>query len=86
MMTTLSSWLRRGRHLLRQAFLDPRIHRAAKALGCALAGFLLSAASLANFCQPLALGALCALSGWPALLLAAGGMGGYLLFWSAAGA
>lgn len=85
MMTTLSSWLRRGRHLLRQAFLDPRIHRAAKALGCALAGFLLSAASLGHRPQPLSLGLILVLPGWYALFSCLGSVGGYLFFWNAYG-
>ena len=46
----------------------------------------MSAASLGNRCQPLALGLLCASSGWPALLLASGSMVGYLFFWGTAGA
>ena len=86
MMLTLGVYVRRGQRTLRRWMADPKIHTLMQCAAYLLAGFLLSAASLANFCQPLALGALCALSGWPALLLAAGGMGGYLLFWSAAGA
>ena len=85
MMTTLSSWLRRGRHLLREALLDSRIRRAARGIGCISAGFLLSAASLSHTPQPLALGLVLALPGWYALLGCLGGVGGYLLFWGAHG-
>ena len=46
---------------------------------------MLSAASLGNMAQPLTLGLLCAVSGWPAVLITAGGMAGYLAFWSSAG-
>ena len=85
MMLTLGIYVRRGQRTLRRWMADPKIHTLLQCAAYLLGGFLLSAASLANFCQPLALAALCALSGWPALLLAAGGMGGYLLFWGAAG-
>ncbi len=85
MMTTLSSCLRRGRHLLREALLDPRIHRAATGIGCALAGFFLSAASLCHMPLPLALGLVLALPGWHSLLCCLGSIGGYLLFWNAYG-
>ena len=85
MMTTLSSWLRRGRHLLHSLLRDPRAHRAAQLFFSALAGFLLSAASLSHSPQPLALGLVLSLSGWPAVLACLGGIGGYLLFWGAYG-
>ena len=65
---------------------DPRLHTLAQ---CALAlasGFAMSAASLANRCQPLALGMLCATSGWMSILTAAGSITGYLVFWGSAGA
>ena len=85
MMVTLGIYVRRGQRLLRRWMLDPRLHTAAQVAGYVLAGFLMSAASLDHFSQPLTLGLLCALSGWPAVLLAAGGMGGYLLVWGSAG-
>ena len=73
MMLTLGIYVRRGQRTLRRWMADPKIHTLLQCAAYLLGGFLLSAASLANFCQPLALAALCALSGWPALLLAAGG-------------
>lgn len=86
MMLTLGVYVRRGQRTLRRWVADPKIHTLLQCAAYLLAGFLLSAASLVNFCQPLALGALCALTGWPAFLLASGGMAGYLVFWGAAGA
>ena len=86
MMVTLGVCLRRWRRTLRRWIMDPRVHTLARSAAFLLTGFFLSAASLSGRCIPLALGALCALSGWPALLLAAGGMGGYMVFWGAAGA
>ena len=81
MMTTVSSWLRRGRYFLREFLLDSRSRRAATLLGSALAGFLLSAASLSHASQPITLGLLLALPGWHAVTCCLGGLGGYILFW-----
>ena len=86
MMVTLGVYVRRGQRTVRRWMMDPKIHALVQGCAYLLAGFLLSAASLCSRFQPLALGLLCAMSGWPALLLAAGGMAGYLLFWGAAGA
>jgi hypothetical protein len=58
--------------MLRRWIMDPKIHVLLQSGAYLLAGFFFSGASLAGWCQPIALGALCALSGWPALLLAAG--------------
>ena len=86
MMVSLGLYVRRGRRFFRRCMLDPRLHTLAQAIGWVAAGWALSAASLSNRPQPLALGALCALSGWPAVLLAMGAMAGYLMFWGNAGA
>lgn len=85
MMTTLSSCLRRLRHTLHRLLLDPRFHNAVKLLACALCGLVLSAASLSHSSQPIALGLLLWASGWQAAAVCAGGIAGYLLFWSARG-
>lgn len=85
MMVTLGVYVRRGQRTLRRWIADPRIHTLAQCGAYLLSGFLLTAASLAGRCQPMALGALCALTGWPAFLLSAGSMAGYLVFWGAAG-
>ena len=86
MMVTIGIYARRGKRVLRRWMLDPRVHATAQSLGYFLAGLLFSAASLGGRGLPLSLGLLCATTGWPSLLLAAGGMGGYLLFWGSAGA
>ena len=85
MMVALGIYVRRWQRTLRRWMLSPRFHTLAQTAAYILAGFLLSAASLGNTAQPLTLGLLCAVSGWPAVLITAGGMAGYLLFWSSAG-
>lgn len=85
-MVTLGIYVRRWQRTLRRWMLDPRLHMLAQAALYIFSGLLLSAASLGGYPQPLALGLLCALSGWPAVLMAVGGAVGYLIFWGSAGA
>ena len=85
MMTTLSSYFRRARHVLRRLSLDPRIHALLRWGGWLLMGWSLSAASLRHVSLPLAMGLVLTLSGWPAVLAALGACGGYLLFWQTHG-
>lgn len=85
MMVSLGLYVRRWQRLLRKWLRDPRLHALAQGLCYLAGGFLFSAASLGAFSQPLTLGLLSALAGWPAVLLAMGGIGGYLVFWGAAG-
>ena len=86
MMVSLGVYVRRGQRVMKRWLLDPRIHTLVQSTAYLLAGFGISAASLGNRCQPLALGLICAVTGWPALLIASGSMVGYLFFWSSAGA
>ena len=85
MMTTLSSYIRRGRHTLRRLALDPRFHGLAGAAGWLLAGFFLSAAGMRHMPLPLTMGLLFGVSGGPGFLVALGGGVGYLFFWQAHG-
>ena len=64
MIITLQSYIRQGRHTLRKWAADPRVQLGARMGAYVLAGFGLSAASLNHLAQPLALGFVCALSGW----------------------
>ena len=84
-MISFQSYVRRGRHILRRWAVDPRVHILSRAVVHTLSGFLLSAASLGHTAMPLALGLVCACSGWSAVLTAAGACAGYLLFWGSAG-
>ena len=85
MMVSLGVYVRRGQRRIKRLLADPKLHATLQFCAYLLAGFLLSAASLSSRPQPLALGLLCAASGWPCVLLAAGSMVGYLVFWGAAG-
>lgn len=85
MMISIQSYVRQGRHTLRKWALDPRLHFFGQAVAHFLAGFILSGASLAHSALPLAMGLVCACTGWPAVLVALGSGCGYLLFWGSAG-
>ena len=81
----METYLRRGRKNLQRLLLDPRVRTPGWILAYGAGGFLLSAASLGNLPQPLALGAVCAVTGWRAVLLALGAMAGYPAFWGSGG-
>ncbi len=85
MIISIQSYARRSRNFLRRWALDPRFHSIAQAALYLLSGFFFSAASLENYCIPLALGLVCACSGWSAVLSAVGGALGYWVFWGSAG-
>ena len=85
MMTTIQNRVQLYRLALRRWVLKPRVHTALRMTGFLLAGFLLSAAGLSHRPQPLALGLICALTGWHACLSAVGAAAGYLLFWGGGG-
>ena len=85
MMISLESYMRRGRCLLRRWTLDPKIHIIVQIFLYALAGFLLSAASLENRCLPLSMALVCASSGWMPAFSAVGSLLGYWVFWGNSG-
>ena len=85
MMLTIETYARRWRMAAKKLVADQRVRVLAKTVmhfGC---GFVLSAASLAQRCQPFAVGLLCAVTGIRAVILALGAGTGYLLFWGSAG-
>ncbi len=84
-MMQLQTYVNQSRHTLRKWSLDPRLRQWARSGAHVLAGFCLSAASLGHVAQPLCLGLVCALRGWPAVLTAIGGCIGYPIFWDSAG-
>ncbi len=83
MMISIQSYVRRGQHTLRRYLVDPRVHRLLWGGSYLAAGFLLSAASLAQGLLPLASALVCACGGWSAVLSAVGGVIGYRVFWGA---
>jgi len=85
MMISMETYLRRGRRSLQRMALDPKMRSIGTVAAYSGGGFLLSAASLGNSPQPLALGLILAVSGWRAVLLALGAMAGYPTFWGNAG-
>ena len=85
MMATIETYARRWQSEAKKLAADSRVRIAAGVAGHFFAGFLVSAASLAQHCQPLAMGLLCAFTGWRAAAMALGAGIGYLTFWGAAG-
>lgn len=85
MLTTMETCLRRTQRTIHKWVLDPHVQRAARVTAYGGGGFFLSAASLNDGCQPLAMGLIMALTGWRALVTALGAAVGYRLFWGSAG-
>ena len=86
MMTLLESYVRRGRRVMKKLWQKPVVRRPLQWCIWFLAGLCLTAASLGNAMQPVALAFLCAgISGWMGLPFALGGSVGYWLFWGVSG-
>ncbi|MGM9589604.1 MAG: SpoIIE family protein phosphatase [Faecousia sp.] len=85
MITTMETCLIRAQRKLYKWALDPGVQSAARAAAWGGSGFFLSAAALRGAFQPLAMGLICAATGWRALLAGIGAMMGYRLFWGGAG-
>jgi len=85
MMVTIETYARRWRATAKKLAADPQMRMLGSAGISFLGGMMISAASLARHCQPLAMGLLCAFTGWRAVALALGAGTGYLLLWGTAG-
>ena len=85
MIASMETYLRRGRRTCQRLLLNPKIRTGGVVLLCGGSGFLLSAASLGNYPQPLAMGLILAMSGWHAAVMSLGSMLGYWVFWGIAG-
>ena len=85
MIASMETYLRRGRRTCQRLLLNPKIRTGGVVLLCSGSGFLLSAASLGNYPQPLAMGLILAMSGWHAAVMSLGAMLGYWVFWGIAG-
>lgn len=82
---TAQTYIHRGRLTLRRWASDSQVRTGASLAAHAAAGFFLSAASLGNAAQPLAMGLACGVTGWSALAAGVAGILGYWVFWGAAG-
>ena len=85
MIASMETYLRRGRRTCQRLLLNPKIRTGGVVLLCSGSGFALSAASLGNYPQPLAMGLILAMSGWHAAVMSLGAMLGYWVFWGIAG-
>lgn len=85
MMVSMETYLRRVQRSVQRVMLDPRVRSGGMILAYGGSGFLLSAASLMNFPQPLAMGLICTATGWRALIMSLGAIVGYPTFWGSAG-
>ncbi len=81
----VETYLRRGKRSLQRLALNPRVRGAGAVVAYGGSGFLLSAASLGNCPQPLAMGLICSATGWRTLVMSLGAMAGYSAFWGNAG-
>lgn len=84
-MASMETYLRRGRRTCQRLLLNPKIHTGGMILACGGSAFVLSAASLGNYAQPLAMGLILAMNGWQAAVMSLGAMLGYWVFWGMAG-
>lgn len=85
MMVSMETYLRRRKRDVQRLMLDPRIRGGGMLLFWGGCGFLFSAASILGYPQPLAMGLICAMSGWQAAVTALGAMIGYPVFWGMTG-
>ena len=81
----VEAYLRRGRRRMEQLLLEPGIRGLLLALFYGGSGFLLTAASLGNSPQPIAMGMICGFTGWRAVLITLGALAGYPTFWGSGG-
>ena len=77
----VETYLRRGRRTLERLALEPGIRAVLMTLFYGGSGFLLSAVSLGSAPQPMAMGMICGVTGWRALLITLGAVVGYPVFW-----
>ena len=81
----VEAYLRRGRRRMEQLLLEPGLRGLLLALFYGGSGFLLTAASLGNSPQPIAMGMICGFTGWRAVLITLGALAGYPTFWGSGG-
>lgn len=82
---TVDTYLHRGKQWVGHWLADPRVRRTGRILGYGGCGFLLSAASLGNFPQPIAAACVSTMTGWRGLVMTLGSVLGYRTFWGQGG-
>lgn len=82
---TVDTYLHQGRQFFTRWAADSRLRWMARVGGCALAGFILSAAALANRAMPFAMAMVSIMTGWRSAVMGLGSALGYLLFWGEGG-
>lgn len=85
MMASMETYLRKTQRQVQRWLLHPNVRTGLKVGALGSAGFFLSAASLGNLPQPLAMGLTCAVTGWRSVVIALGSVLGYWTFWGSAG-
>ena len=85
MRTVVETCLWKVERFFRKCTLDPGVQKLGHAAAWVGSGFFLTAAAIRGSFQPLALGLICAYSGWQALGTALGAAAGYALHWAEAG-
>ena len=86
MMASMETYLRRGQRRLRRWLEDPAVRKTLQICGWGISGFFLSAATLRDAFQPLAMGLICATTGWQAAVICLGSLLGFSVFWGTSGA
>ncbi len=82
---TQETYLQQGRQKWENIRSDQRVRQLAGVIGYGMTGFLASAAGLGASPQPLALGLICAVTGWRTLAMAVGSILGYRAVWGSGG-
>ena len=85
MMLTMEAYLRQGKRELRRLALDTRVQNLLRVAAYGTGGLALSGAALGGFAQPVAMGVICGVTGWRALVMGLGAVLGSWLFWGSSG-
>ena len=85
MIASMEMYLRRGRRQFRRWLEIPWVGKVLQVGAWGAGGFFFSAAALRGTFQPLAMGLICALTGWRAVAVCAGSLLGFSHFWGAGG-
>ena len=82
---TVDLYLHQGKQFFSRWAGDARVRGLGRVLGCAAAGFFLSAGGLAGQAQPFAMALVSVMTGWRVAAVGLGSVCGYLFFWGEGG-